>query len=565
MNGSAGVLDNLRVVLWVAVIVLGWICVETWRIDHAPPLYTRGTSAATSAADAGNPAAPQVPALPALPQAATGTAPATTTAAAAPAVAAAPAQGDILTVRTDVMDVEINTLGGDLQRVRLKRYPVAKDQPDVPVELLSPAADQLFLFHTGLRAAEGRPEANHLALMHAAQSAYVLADGNDELQVTLTWEAPGEVAVDKTYRFRRGRYDVGLSYRVRNLGAAPYAAASYLQVTRLHAPPEKSYFNVDSYSFTGPVAYDGDKYQKLEFDDLTEEPLSQKVAHGWIASIQHHFLAAAVPPADQVFAYDSTVRQSTYTLNAMGPLVTVAPGAETTYAATLFVGPKLQAQMDDVAQGLKLTVDYGVLTVLAQPLFWLLEKIYGVVGNWGVAIILATLLIKLAFYKLTETSGRSMARMRKLQPRLQALQERYKDNREALSQALMDMYKREKINPAAGCLPMLVQIPFFIAYYWVLLESVEMRQAPFALWITDLSTRDPYFILPLLMAGAMFLQSSLSPAPPDPLQAKIMKWMPVVFAGMFAFFPAGLVLYWLTNSVLSIAQQWNINRKLAVE
>jgi len=238
----------------------------------------------------------------------------------------------------------------------------------------------------------------------------------------------------------------------------------------------------------------------------------------------------------------------------------VAPGETRSFTQTLWVGPKLQADLEKVAPGLELTVDYGVLTVLAKPLFWLLQKVYQFIGNWGWSIIVVTFLIKLLFYKLSETSGRSMAKMRKMQPRMKALQERFKDDREAMSRALMDLYKKEKVNPAAGCLPMLVQIPFFIAFYWVLLESVEMRQAPFILWIQDLSVRDPFFILPLLMGAAMWFQQKLNPAPPDPVQAKVMMFLPVVFTAMFAFFPAGLVLYWLTNSLLSMAQQWKINK-----
>ena len=236
-----------------------------------------------------------------------------------------------------------------------------------------------------------------------------------------------------------------------------------------------------------------------------------------------------------------------------------------TFPSKLFIGPKLQTQLETTAPGLVLTVDYGRLTLLAEPLFWLLAKVHGLVGNWGWTIILVTFLIKLVFYKLTETSGRSMAKMRKMQPRLKALQDRFKDDREAMSKALMDLYKREKVNPAAGCLPMLIQIPFFIAFYWTLVESVEMRQAPFALWITDLSSRDPFFILPLLMGAAMWFQQKLNPAPPDPVQAKVMQFLPIMFTGMFAFFPAGLVLYWLTNSVLSMAQQWRINKVLGAD
>ncbi len=556
-------IENLRLVLWVSVVLLVWACLQAWQMDYAPaPLPAPAASAAVA------PAAP-LPQLPATPASATTSESPAVPAAQPPATEmvapSAPTQGPVVRVRTDVVDIEIDSLGGDLKKATLRGYPVDKDEPDVLVQLLSGAPDELFQFHTGLRSVDGAPEPNHLTMLAPAQTEYALAEGADELEVVLSWEAPGTVAVDKVYRFRRGRYDVGLEYRIRNLGSAPYAAASYLQIQRLHNPPEQSYFDVESYSFTGPLAYDGDKYEKLDVGDLAEQPYRQTVAQGWVASIQHHFLAAAVPPADETWNYEVTTAGLVYTLSGIGPTITVAPGAAATIKAKLFVGPKLQSQLDETAKDLSLTVDYGVLTLLAQPLFWLLEQIHNLVGNWGWAIILATVLIKIAFYKLTEASGKSMAKMRKLQPRLQALQERYKDDRAAMSQALMDLYKREKVNPAAGCLPMLIQMPFFIAFYWVLLESVEMRQAPFALWITDLSNRDPYFILPVLMAGAMFVQTSLNPAPPDPVQAKVMKWMPVVFAGMMAFFPAGLVLYWGPNTALSILQQWQINKTLGVD
>lgn len=547
-------MDNLRLLFWAAAVILVWVVIQTWQLDYSS---TPKTTTVVETA----PEAQELPSLPTLPGATTESSP--IAASAAIATTSEETGNRTIKVRTDVLDLEIDLRGGDLSRVRLPRYPVAKNQPDVPVEILSPEPERLFLFHTGLRASDGRPEPNHLTDMRAERAEYVLDEGADELLVTLSWEAPGEVAVDKIYRFRRGRYDIGLEYRLRNLGDQPYSAASYLQLQRLHKPMKRSYANVDTYSFTGPVFFDGTKKQKLDLQDLGAEPIRQQVNHGWVASIQHHFLAAAIPPADQNFSYDLETAKDIYTLSAIGPLTTVAPGAEAHITAQLFVGPKLQAQLEDVADKLKLTVDYGPLTILAQPLFWLLQKIHDLIGNWGWAIVIATFLIKLAFYKLTATSGRSMARMRQLQPRMAALQERYKDDRQAMSQAIMDLYKREKVNPAAGCLPMVIQIPFFIAYYWVLLESVEMRQAPFVLWITDLSARDPFFILPLLMAVAMFVQTSLTPAPPDPFQAKVMKIMPVAFAGMFAFFPAGMVLYWLTNSVLSIAQQWRINKVLA--
>jgi YidC/Oxa1 family membrane protein insertase len=320
-------------------------------------------------------------------------------------------------------------------------------------------------------------------------------------------------------------------------------------------------FDVDSYSFEGPVIFDGEKSQKLDRDDLLSDgPMSQTASRGWIASIQHHFLNAVEPVSEQPYRYNIAVQDNVAVSSLIAAPVTVAAGGKHAFETTLFIGPKLQDQLEQISPQLKLTVDYGWLTILSQPLFWLLSKVYSFVGNWGLAIIFVTILIKLAFYKLTEASGRSMAKMREIQPRMKALQDRYKDDRQQLSQAMMDLYKREKVNPAAGCLPILIQMPFFLAFYWVLLESVEMRQAPFALWITDLSSRDPYFILPLIMGAAMFFQQKLNPAPADPVQAKVMQIMPVVFTGFFAFFPSGLVLSWVTNTLLSIAQQWRINK-----
>jgi len=471
----------------------------------------------------------------------------------------------IIRVRTDVLDLAIDARGGNIVDAKLRTYPVHKDQPDVPVELLSPDPTRFFAFQGGLRAADGQPEANHLATFTVTGTEFTLDPGATELKVPLRWESPTGVVVTKTYTFRPGRFQIDLDYTVQNNGAQPYQVAEYLQLHRLFTPHKQSMFDVETYSFNGPVTYDGDSYQKLDVEDLTTTPFSQSVARGWFAAIQHHFLAAAVPPAAETWNYAGSFADGKYLVSAIGPLQVVPPAGSARFSSRLFIGPKLQKELKAAAPGLELTVDYGRLTLLAQPMFWLLDTMHGFVRNWGLAIILVTLLIKLVFYKLSETSGRSMAGMRKLQPRMKALQERYKDDRQAMSAALMELYKKEKINPAAGCLPMLVQIPFFISFYWVLLESVEMRQAPFALWISDLSSKDPFFVLPLLMGGAMFLQQKLNPPPPDPVQAKMMQIMPVVFTGFFAFFPAGLVLYWLTNSVLSIAQQWRINKVLGAD
>ncbi|HEX6259259.1 MAG TPA: membrane protein insertase YidC, partial [Woeseiaceae bacterium] len=471
----------------------------------------------------------------------------------------------VVRVVTDVLDVEISTRGGTLQKAVLLRYPVAKDRPDVLVQLLSAGPPDTGLIQTGLRAATEGPEANHLAEFRTEATEYRL-DGREELLVPLTWDDGQGLRVVKQYRFTRGSYIIDVQQTVANDAGKEWRGAPYAQIQRHSYPQDRSMFDVDSYSFHGPVVYDGERSTKLDRDDLLSDgPMTLSATNGWIASIQHHFLSAVVPTAESEQRYSVSIRNDIAVASVIGSAQAVPPGESVSFDTTLFVGPKLQSQLEDVSPTLKLTVDYGWLTILSEPLFWLLSKVHSVVGNWGLAIILVTVLIKLVFYKLTETSGRSMAKMREIQPRMKALQERYKDDRQQLSQAMMDLYKREKVNPAAGCLPILIQMPFFLAFYWVLLESVEMRQAPFALWITDLSSRDPYFILPLIMGAAMFFQQKLNPAPADPVQAKVMQIMPIVFTGFFAFFPSGLVLYWVTNTLLSIAQQWHINKVVSRE
>ena len=561
-------MDNIRLFLWMGLGVLIWLSFQAWQQDNAPPpaeILLETPLAAESPdmlpATKDLPDLPEVSAQP-MPHDESDTLPATTDQANASQTMA----GQMIRVRTDVLELQISLMGGDLQSATLPAYPVHKDEPDTPVRLLASNPAALFVFGTGLRSVDGASEPNHQSTFTAGQDEYVLADGQDELVVTLKWQGDDGLTAQKIYRFKRGSYAIGLEQVLHNGSAAPYHAVSYLQIKRKYLPPDRSMFDVDSYSFVGPVIYDGEKYEKLDADDLIEEPFEQLINNGWIASIQHHFLAAAVPSVDTTRKYTGTYDGNNTLVRVIdADITTVAPGDQVAFTSTLFVGPKLQSQLAKVADGLPLTVDYGRLTMLAQPLFWLLQKIYSVIGNWGWTIIIVTFLIKLVFYKLTEKSGRSMAKMRKLAPRLKQIQERHKDDREALSKAMMELYKREKVNPAAGCWPMLIQIPFFIAFYWTLLESVEMRQAPFMLWITDLSTRDPYFILPLMMGAAMFFQQKLNPPPPDPMQAKVMQFLPIMFTAMFAFFPAGLVLYWLTNSVLSMAQQWRINKVVGAD
>lgn len=546
----------------MTLLVMVWLTYRQWLEDYPPEPVTPATPTAGVSTEE-----PELPTLPVVPEPASAdTLPNISRpeqAAAGPAGEPSSQPEQTVRVRTDVLDLLIDTRGGDLVRADVPLYPIDKNNPDVPVRLLDYAPETRWVFQTGYRGTQEGDEPNHLATFSSPQSSYTLGDGEDELVVELQWESPGPLQASKIYRFRRGSYAVGLTLTIENASAQPWNGVPYLQLVRHHVPAERAYMSVDSYSFRGPVLYDGDSYEKLDVDDIASEPITQIVTNGWLAGIEHHFVAAAVPAPEEAVSYQAGVRGTQYVLTALTPAREVAPGGRLEYAAQLFVGPKLQDQLAETGERLDLTVDYGVLTVLAKPLFLLLSWVHGFVGNWGWSIVLVTLLIKLAFYRLTAASGRSMAKMRKVQPRVKALQERYKDDRQALSQAMMKIYKEEKVNPAAGCLPILIQMPFFFAFYWVLIESVEIRQAPFALWITDLSVRDPFFVLPLLMGGAMLIQTKLNPAPPDPIQARVMQIMPIAFTAMFAFFPAGLVLYWLTNTALSILQQWRINKVVA--
>ena len=548
-------MDNIRVFLWLTLLGIAWLTYTAWVADYGTATPAAPSSTASDTA----PGAPPDSSLPTLtpnagqpPQAPQVAAPATTT-------------GELIRVRTDVLDVRIASQGGDLVRAELTQYPVTKDMPEPVVRLLDDMGPERWVFQTGLRSAVGGAEPNHLATFRTASNDYALAPGQDELVVTLDWVGEGPISARKTYTFHRGRYEVDLTLTVVPTAGSSWRGAPYAQMERVHVPIERSFLSIDSYSFKGPVLYDGDQFEKLDVEDLAQSPVTKTVQGGWFAAIQHHFLGAAVPPSTDTYRYDAAMRGPAFLLSAIGPVADVTAGAPLNATFKLFVGPKLQEQLQSVGSELERTVDYGITTPLAQPLFYVLNWVHGWVGNWGFAIILVTILIKAVFYKLTAMSGRSMAKMRKIAPRMKALQERYKDDRQGLSQAMMELYKKEKVNPAAGCLPILIQMPFFFAFYWVLVESVEMRQAPFMLWIHDLSARDPFYVLPALMGTAMFFQTRLSPAPPDPVQARMMQIMPIMFAFLLIFLPSGLVAYQLTNTVLSILQQWRINKIVARE
>jgi YidC/Oxa1 family membrane protein insertase len=554
--------------LWFALAAILYYNYMAWDHDYREPAQAPAAISASGAPAASAPLADSIPKA-ANPPPSAAPAPDATTPAPAPASGAAAAQQDAasatLHVVTDVLDVDINLKGGEIDRADLTQYPLHKDTPNIPVRLETRDSGSLYLLQSGLIGNAGQAAPTHLALWQSSQTSFALPAGASELRVPMTWTDGQGLKVTKTFIFTRGWYAFDLVYEVHNDGAAPRSLASYGQILRHWEHASRSYFDVETYSFKGPDVFDGTKSRDLKVENEAESKFAETITNGWLASLQHHFVSAIVPPKDQPYNYRLQVQDHEYLLSATGPFKEIGAGASAEFREKLFIGPKLQSQLAVTGPRLERTADYGLLTVIAQPLFAGLKWIHQLTGNWGWAIIIVTALIKLLFYPLSQASGRSMAKMRAVAPRMKQIQESFKDDREKLGRAMMDLYKREKINPLAGCLPMVVQIPVFISFYWVLLESVEMRQAPFMLWINDLSSRDPYFVLPLFMGAAMFAQFKLNPAPPDPMQAKIMQFMPLVMTGMMAWFPSGLVLYWLTNTVLSIVQQWRVNQVVQAE
>ncbi len=555
-------MDNLRLILFFALAFLGLMLYQAWIEDY-------GTRPASEEVTLTSPqeAAPVIPAPRDMPA---GSVPDVVTNSEKafdrqnqPSLANADGNVPSKTVKveTDLLRAEISTLGGTMQRAYLLDYPVAPETPDIKFELLSPAMPDLFIAQSGLIGSEKVKAPTHEAIYQVEQTEYRLADGQDKLDVALSWTSNDGVQVIKHLVFQRGSYLIDVIHEVKNRSGSPWVGRDYGQLQRSE-PASHSRFT--TYTYTGGVYYTPtDKYEKVTFEDMAKKGLSVDSAQGWLAMIQHYFLSAWIPQKDQIeHYYSNSLPGPKYLIGSYSPAVEVPVGETYQFKRQLYVGPKLQDKLETITEGLELTVDYGWLTVIAKPIFWLLEAIHDLVGNWGWSIILLTIIIKAVFYKLSETSYKSMANMRKLTPRLQAMKDRYGDDKQRLNQAMMDMYKKEKINPLGGCLPIVVQIPVFIALYWVLLESVELRQAPFILWINNLSAKDPYFILPLIMGVSMFVQQKLNPAPPDPMQAKIMMSLPFVFTIFFAFFPAGLVLYWVVNNLISILQQWYITRKI---
>jgi len=568
-------MPNIRFTLWIALGAILYYNYLAWQQDYRPaPQLTTTTAGGTAGASGslGNSVpTPEGTAASAVQTPPQSTAPTASPGAAPPATApgalgAAPESSAAkVHVVTDVLNLDISLRGGEIDRADISQYPLHKDTPNVPVRLENDDPASLYLVQTGLTGAPDEAAPSHLAAFTAAQTSYTLPAGVGELSVPLSWTDGHGLTVTKTFVFKRGQYRIDLLYDAHNDSSAPRSLASYGQILRHWEHASRSYFDVETYSFKGPAVFDGTKSHDLKVESEPDSKFSETITNGWLASLQHHFVSAIVPPEGRPYHYRLQVEDHQYLLSATGPFTQVAPGATATFSEKLFIGPKLQSQLAATGPRLDLTADYGLLTVIAHPLFMALNWVHGVCGNWGWAIIIVTALIKLIFYPLSQASGRSMAKMRAVAPRMKQIQETFKDDREKLGRAMMELYKKEKINPLAGCLPMLVQIPFFISFYRVLLESVEMRQAPFLLWVNDLSSRDPYFVLPLLMGAAMYAQFKTNPAPADPTQAKIMQFMPLVMTGMMAWFPCGLVLYWITNTLLTMAQQWRVNQLVEAE
>lgn len=467
-------------------------------------------------------------------------------------------------VQTDVLNLRIDPQGGDIVYASFKKYPQSIEAKDVPFVLLEQSSMRTYVAQSGLVGKNGIDKKGR-ALFSSEQSKYEMSDGQDELVVKLSIQQDG-VLINKVYKFKRNDYLVQLGYEVDNRSQQSWQANFYAQFKRDQSSDPSQMESMGMNSYLGAaVTRPAERYFKIDFDDMDEGAFKEKVTGGWVAFLQHYFLSAWVPSTDAAHTYNVRKAGGHYISGYYDDALVVEAGTQGSTFTGLYLGPKDQEKLSEIAENLDLTIDYGMLWWVAQPLFWLLTTIYSFVGNWGWSIIFLTVIVKAFFLPLSAKSYRSMANMRRVAPKLTALREQFGEDRQKLSQEMMGLYKKEKINPLGGCLPILVQMPVFIALYWVLMESVELRQAPFMLWIEDLSIKDPFFILPLIMGASMFIQMQLNPAPADPMQAKVMKLMPIIFTVFFLFFPAGLVLYWVVNNILSITQQYIITKQIENE
>lgn len=578
-------MENRRIILIALLAVTVFFMYQAWQDDYGQ----KARSAATQVSDAAGVSVPEQTTVPVSGDAAADDdAPRAITAQSSDpmAVTTADVAGETVQVDTDVLRAQISLRGGEIRRLELKQYPLSKDSPDVPVPLLGDRDGQFAIFQSGL-ATTGDALASSDTPYRASQREYRLADGQNIVEVVLEHVRDDGVQVRKIYRFGRGSYRVGLEHGVDNAGASELTVSPYARFVRNEVllgdvPKFVMLFNGVGFYENKPGT---DKYRfvKTSLDNLDDDAFETRQKNGWISILQHYFVVAILPPADSEGVYSAKPgRDGRYVAQHVATGAKIAPGQSQRFVSDLYLGPRLQdgvkwvdadgkvqegSSLDAIAPGLDYTIDYGILTPICEPLFWLLEKFHSLTGNWGVAIILLTLVVKALFYKLSEAQYRSMAKMKKFAPRIQEIKERHDGDRERMSKAMMDLYKKEGFNPLAGCWPLLVQFPVFIALYWVLLESVELRQADFALWINDLSAPDPYYVLPVLFGVTFYIQQkwSGSTATMDPMQQKIMNVMPIMMTAFFAFFQAGLVLYWFVSNLIGMAQQWFIMRKLEGE
>ena len=553
-------MDITRFLLYSALAIVTYLMLLQWQEDY-PPLVDDGSSIQQQL-----PSLPDTPSAPVNADVPTAV-PTNDTpeVVAATANTATPTNGisaGSITVKTDTLDLEISLVGGDITYLALPQYLKQIDVPDDPFVLLDDQPTRNYVAQSGLIGRDGI-DANGRAIYQASASSYSLDESANELIVDLTHTTDEGVTVTKRFQFERDSYLINVSHIIANNTSTPWQGNLYGQIKRdsFDDPSSAGGFGRTYLGFVTTAA--DDPYLKIEFGDIDDGTTSIDVTGGWIGFSQHYFISAWIPQSDSLNRFTTRKNSSNQYLGEFtSTALTVAPGSTDSVSAQYYAGPKDQYRLEEISPNLGLTIDYGFLWFLAAPIYWVLTRIDSVVGNYGYSIVLLTVFVKGLLYKLSETQYRSMAGMRRLMPKMQQLKESYGDDKMKMQKATMDLYKKEKINPFGGCLPMLVQMPVFIALYWVLLESVELRHAPFILWLNDLSVRDPYFILPLLMGATMYLQTSLSPTPADPMQAKVMKFMPIMMTGLFLMFPAGLVLYWFTNGALGILQQWYITRKI---
>ena len=579
-------MDIQRTILLVALAVVSYIMVLQWNQDYGQVPATVAAATYSSSANQSASTTTHETTGTTLPAANHDDLPvAVNELTQDPTLANNAVSNDLIIVQTDVLQLAIDPNGGDIVELKLKQYPRNASQPDIPLQLFENSNDRVYVAQSGLVGTNG-PDARPSGrpMYSTSQQSFTLADGQDQLNVDLSFQENG-VHYTKRFTLHRGlsaecskrdlrkrkiecinqqAYQIDVTYSINNQSDREWKGNLFAQLKRDGQGDPSSTTATGTATYLGAALWTADEpYKKLSMGNMDDKKFNQAIQGGWVAWLQHYFVTAWVPTPDQTHQV-STRKDSkgNYIIGYTSPAMQIAAGGQAQASATLYAGPKIQSHLKQLSPGLELTVDYGFLWFIAQPIFWLLGVIHSILGNWGWSIIFLTILIKLAFFPLSAASYRSMARMRAVAPKMAELKEQHAGDRQKLSQGMMELYKKEKINPLGGCLPILVQMPVFLSLYWVLLESVEMRQAPFMFWLTDLSSKDPFFILPIIMGISMFVQQQLNPTPPDPMQAKVMKLLPIIFTFFFMWFPAGLVLYWVVNNLLSIGQQWYITRQV---